>query len=251
MGVYLPKGNESNDKDKTPIFYARPTVGLGFWGPLVPAPDNKTAILILSGVQFGLGLLMFKFARINWNTKNRYWTVRFRKYFGLASSIYFTGFSVLELLSHYNYNPYAEECRKARILAEAKGEQVSWWFGPKDYKPMDRKQFVNKLDQFIEKAETAKQLTISEIVLAVAFQNSLKAEIQKIQLNNKIDTLADKPELQLASTDLDTDEDLQFAWDNLFNPWEELWHEVDYSFRFIPRWKMVREAIESTTAQEE
>ncbi|SCU96437.1 LADA_0H00936g1_1 [Lachancea dasiensis] len=80
MGLYSPPDGSKNpnrsklvqkedpekpSEDKTIEFYARPSLGLRLWGPLVPASDNRTGLWSLVGIQTLFGLYCMRKFRLS------------------------------------------------------------------------------------------------------------------------------------------------------------------------------------------
>ncbi|QBM88493.1 hypothetical protein METSCH_C04610 [Metschnikowia aff. pulcherrima] len=110
------------------LFPRNPNLGLFLLAPIVPAPDNRPALALLTAVQLLLGLsLMTK-------RKPKIGESRFRHRSSLALR-FLTG-SVLVFLSGFEalrlsipYDPWADEARVWRQWATKNGHKPSWWYG--------------------------------------------------------------------------------------------------------------------------
>lgn len=80
MGLYTPPPGEENhsrpkvekvdtkdnDDDKSKVlFYSRPSIGLRFWGPLVPASDCNWGLWLLTGTQMTIGYFFLRRFRVS------------------------------------------------------------------------------------------------------------------------------------------------------------------------------------------
>ncbi|EGV60064.1 mitochondrial inner membrane i-AAA protease complex subunit [Yamadazyma tenuis] len=176
MGVYIPPNNNNGDQSgdqnggnprkPTPVelflreklnFGTNPSFGLHFWGPLVPPPDNRTALKALTAAQFflGLGLISRSFAlrssRLLRNGRVPSWSLSFKKYtYGLVglNLIFNSGLETTRLISPFD--PWQQERQYYTDLALRNGQPVHWWFGPKNYVPMTIDAFVE--EQFVTQA---------------------------------------------------------------------------------------------------
>ncbi|CAN3374862.1 hypothetical protein DIURU_002560 [Diutina rugosa] len=176
MGVYIPppddsaprssrpssgSSSSSSDDDKTIIRIAiprNPSVGL-VWGPLTPASDNRAAVAGAIALQLAIGIWGFSKARHIYRSARYYHQSRPKS--ALKASVPFLAGSVLVFGSGLEmarmalpYDPWYDEARHWRRVAERHGQQPSAWFGAYDlYTPMPFKQWTEMVNQWLKVKE--------------------------------------------------------------------------------------------------
>lgn len=138
-------------------FGVNPSLGLFNWGPLVPPPENVMGLRVLTGIQFVLGVAFLNKSRLLMNRKlirlglPVNWKSRTEKYLSAllgASFILDSGVESIRLISPYD--PWLDEREHYTQIAKSMGKPVHWWLGPMNYKPMDSKEFMKRLESWID-----------------------------------------------------------------------------------------------------
>ncbi|KAI3403546.2 MGR1 [Candida oxycetoniae] len=258
---------------QSPIFPRNPSVGL-IWGPLMPASDNRPALCTMIGLQFFLGVGLFRYARRQLSLPQRGRGTVLKSILAVASGgslIFGCGLEISRLI--LPYDPWYEEAKRYRELAIKNGETPSLWFGAYNYyRPMNVKSWSDKLGTWFENVEKEMNSGESQIekpsgilhrldkkkfseVYAKLRENNntrfkeLLSELQGVDELNKAERLDlilegksnyinsefNKPGIQLGTHNMDSDEDFEMVWLN-FEPWDELKLETDYDIRLIPRY---------------
>ncbi|ANZ75168.1 BA75_02857T0 [Komagataella pastoris] len=155
MGVILPddgkqSGGQPSRRAKVlsrflPPEHQRPSIGL-FLGPFTPAADNEIALWTCIGAQLFSGLALIRMSRrfvfSPDQSVRRFLFKTFHNVVG-AALIFGSGLEGTRML--LPEDPWKEEARKARILAQLKGEPVSWWYGPKSFVPSSRLEYTKQM----------------------------------------------------------------------------------------------------------
>ncbi|RLV95974.1 Mitochondrial inner membrane i-AAA protease complex subunit MGR1 [Spathaspora sp. JA1] len=142
-----------------------PSVGL-IWGPLIPASDNRPALYATTGLQFLLGVAMFRHARsllriqpiaTGLNTppvmarRGPVWKAAISIVTGVGL-IFGSGLELSRMT--LPYDPWYEEANHYRKVATKQGDKPSAWFGAyKYYRPMDLNTWINKVGDWIKNVE--------------------------------------------------------------------------------------------------
>ncbi|KAK6458589.1 mitochondrial required protein 1 [Scheffersomyces xylosifermentans] len=140
-----------------------PSAGL-FWGPLTPASDNRPALYGMTGLQFAVGLVCFRYARILFRPrtviapggalitpKGSFWKALLPATAGAAAT-YGCGLELSRLM--LPYDPWYEEARHYRKLATKNNDKPNAWFGAYDYyTPMTTKAWIEKVGNWIKATE--------------------------------------------------------------------------------------------------
>lgn len=144
-----------------PSRHKNPSLAL-FWGPLMPAADNLPATYTMVGLQLLLGTMCLRRARHLFRgtmmTKSGLSQVprkRLRSVLpALGGSLLVFG-SGLELARCcMPYDPWYDEAKQYRRIAIREGRKPSAWFGALDsYLPMLRQEWLDKLGDYVLKAE--------------------------------------------------------------------------------------------------
>lgn len=142
------------------LFPQNPSVGLRFLTPIVPAADNRPALLLVTTAQLLVGLLWMtrRVPKIgeSWIRSRLTSTVRF---LAGSSAVLLSGLEYSRLA--LPYDPWAEEAQQWRKWALKKGQRPSWWFGGiYFYKPMSMAEWKHKSSAWI--ANTANALEQDE-----------------------------------------------------------------------------------------
>lgn len=285
MGVYIPpQGGNSKppngngkpvDSTQLTLLYTiprNPSIGL-FWGPLVPALDNKPALYFMTALQFAAGALCFNRARSI--VKSRMYQSRTSTFLralvptlGGATLIFGSGLEVMRL--NMPMDPWADEAHVYRRLATAQGDNPSSWFGAyKYYRPMSLNDWTDKSKVFFmeRNAEVNEESSenpgilirmkshakYGEVYVSVRDKNEKRfgellekdlADVHETNRANRIDAVLDgtskhvnpeyvKPPITLGNHSIELDDEFDFVWLN-FDPWEELRTDVDSEIRMVP-----------------
>lgn len=134
--------------------YPNPSFGLDIWGPLIPANDCRTCLYTLSGLQLLGGLYFFWLPQRIPRDTPHVWRARALKLTGMMTGFYLMFLSGLELVRlQLPYDPWQVDAAAARAKAEKQGEKVSWWFGPRGYRPVEYSTWKERVDGQFEKGE--------------------------------------------------------------------------------------------------
>lgn len=134
-----------------------PSLGLAIWGPLVPPPDNTLGLRILTGVQIVLGIVGLNKARLLRNKRLRAsgtpvnFGSRFNKWtYAILGTLLMveSGYEFTRLISPYD--PWLDERDYYKQIAISLGKPIHWWFGPMNYSPMSSKEFIEKLEVWVD-----------------------------------------------------------------------------------------------------
>lgn len=198
-----------SDPDDSPLVsfykhcfrYASPN--LFIWGPLAPAHDALVARSAMARIQIAAGLFIFA------TTFRRYPSTigKLRRIFVRATSftcgsaLTFTGARELTYSHYPNSNPLYVEIQLARELSlldpANKGQPArgSYWFGPKNFMPMNNEQYwkmvyameVNKImaDQYLESA----LLTKYQGLLEKNYGENTVVELKADELTSRIEDI--------------------------------------------------------------
>lgn len=163
MGVYIPPNGDNEDETTVRSFLqdklhygTNPSFGLKIWGPLVPPPDNRLALHLLTGCQFILGIGLIARSRSLRNKKllakgiNPSYDKSFKKYvYGLMglNLDYNAGLEITRLMA--SIDPWEQERVYYTNLAIKNGRKVHWWFGPQNYTPMTMDNFIRHLESHV------------------------------------------------------------------------------------------------------
>ena len=181
--------------------YASPN--LFVWGPLAPAHDALLARSAMARIQIAAGFFIFA------TTFRRYPStvgalrrafVRLSS-FMCGSSLMLTGMRELTYFHYPNSNPLYVEIQLARELSlldpANKGQPVkgSYWFGPKNFMPMNNEQYwkmvysmeVNEImaDQYLE----SPLLTKCQALLDKNYGESSVVELKADELTSRIEDI--------------------------------------------------------------
>lgn len=225
-----------------------PTIGLTLWGPLIPANDCKPCIFLLCGIQMAAGLTL-------WQVPGRQkpgvaprspWAVRSIRTLGVVSGTVLMALAALEAVRFMlPADPWVQDAARARREAEARGEKVSKWFGPKNYTPVEYTEWNRRMEQNITRAESMKE----RIDIARNVYHEMKASnrqrvhdlLTELQKTNVLSpsVMASDGDSAAKSTDP--------LWDPL-DPWDELSAETDIEVRLMPHTKGVQEEEPSSVS---
>lgn len=272
MGVYVP-GSVGNPKQKEEEqFHIRPSVGLKMWGPLVPASDFRPGLFFLTGSQFTIGVLMWVLARRQYGIpkaiRPRFTTAKMWVN-SLAGGylIFQSGLELSRLI--LPYDPWFDEALVARVVALQKGQKISLWFGPLDFKPMSHQQWLDKLDNWVEKTEEQAEIfeakrdslggmhdfkVLNDILLTQYdtlvknrkenFVNLIKGLEGKRNTETSPDGLIKfKPLIKIDPKIHNPDDIDPETADRIYNPWEELKLSIFEQIRYIPMTGVYRDNI--------
>lgn len=207
MGLFIPpsSGGDNNDPNKSGsdgkksnskedgvitlpnpsnLLPTNPSIGLRIWGPLVPASDNRIGLLMLTGLQFGIGLLGFNKARqlraskLPYNVPNTISRRASKWMYALVGSylIFQSGLEMTRIT--LPYDPWFDEAKYYRKLATRNGDVPSWWFGAyKYFKPMTFKDWNNKMEKWLNNSAVA--------ISAMEEKSDQNSGFFKINISNK------------------------------------------------------------------
>lgn len=184
--------------------YASPN--LFIWGPLAPAHDALVARSIMAKIQIGLGIILIggTFRRFPKSIgKFRRSFTRITSFLG-GSSLAITGLREVFYYEDPHSNPLYIEIQLARELSlldpsnKGKPNKGSYWFGPKNFMPMNNEQYwkmvysleVNEImaDQYLESPIVAKCRELLEKGFGTNSVVSLKSDV----LTERIEDLVTK-----------------------------------------------------------
>lgn len=141
------------------------------------------------------------------------------------------------------FDPWAEDATKARREAEARGEKVSTWFGPKNYTPVPYKDWKRRMDQGIVKAEAIGQRveTARVVYHEIKSTNRKRAHdiLTDLQRTNIIPRSMSEETSSTANMK-ENGESIDSPWDPL-DAWDDLSAETDIEVRLMPHTKGVHE----------
>lgn len=207
---------------------SNPSFGLSVWGPLVPANDCKPCMYTLAGLQLLGGLMLFRVPGRNPPPTQRIWTTRLIRTMGVLSGTYMMALASLEIARLQLPNdPWVVDAARARREAESRGENVSKWFGPKNYKPVEYKEWKRRMDLEVAKMEQTQT--------KLASTHGLYEEIH--EKNKEISSKILEQLRQENSNKLFNDPDVGLEDDIIWDPldsWENLKDETDIVIRLIP-----------------
>lgn len=175
------------------LFRWNPSCGLFLWGPLIPAADEKPALLALTNCQVILGILCFRRFR-NLRRLKVYGTANKTKFFVSKMSTVLFG-SSLVVLSGFeygrlslHYDPWYEEATKYRKLATKFGQQPSRWFGAINYyTPMSFEDWIDQVQESLVYSSQRRKLDDKFGSLAITTSNSNDSNSTNNIINNNID----------------------------------------------------------------
>ncbi len=241
------KEDESNKYFHRNLWFSNPTFGYVIFGPILPAQDNTIAQTIVGGLQLSLGVNMFTGKAMN-NPRLRYgrWLYRFA-----GAGLIFLTLAEIQRQMWYKWDPWILEAKRERIEAQKRGEKTSWWFGPKNYRTMSFDRYVNSLtnaysrvinvtdlvNQSLNDNSLEREMITKDYVNRQILNKAIRIDVLK-QLPSEVDGQKDKDphkldELRQISEQLDFDD----IWEEL-DPWEELWNNINYTYRLIPPFKV-------------
>lgn len=188
------KLNDPNDSIPTSIYkylfrYASPN--LFIWGPLAPAHDALLARSILSRFQIALGIILIggtfrRFPTTISNSRRRFTRITS---FLAGSTLTLTALREISYTQNPNSNPLYVEIKLARELSllnpenNGKINKGSYWFGPKNFMPMNNEQYWKMVYS----------MEVNEIMADQYLSSPLISTFKSLQLNNfnKIENLTE------------------------------------------------------------
>lgn len=155
------------------------------------------------------------------------WTRRLLRTGGILSGIYLIGFAGLELVRlQLAKDPWAEDARAARLKAQSAGKQRSWWFGPAGYQPADFKEWRQRVELGLKKADIvgARVEATKQVYSEIKHKNRERARDILAQLQNE-----NEPKFASGITEHVTSDP---EWE-ILEPWEQLQDETDILVRLV------------------
>lgn len=143
-----------------------PTIGLGMWGPLMPASDCKLCLATLIGLQVNSGALLWTVSRqIPQGTRGK-WTNRIIRGSRKCLASYILFMASMEVTRFMlPYDPWVEDAKKARQREDMLRIKYSpwdlreWrykWFGPSNYHACSWNEWKERTIGFLDRADQAR-----------------------------------------------------------------------------------------------
>lgn len=268
-----------------------PLVGL-VWGPLTPLLDNRVAMASAIALQLAIGIWGFSKARHIYKLARYYHQLRPKLALKalvpfVAGTVLVFGLGLEMARMALPYDPWYDEARHWRRVAERHGHKPLSWFGAYNlYTPMPFKQWLEMVNQWLKvkerqiasgggdggpaKPQVLRQLNppgkYNELYQGIhdantkryheLLQNELK-DVNELNKAERIDLILEgklpwvNPHYAKPHIQLGT-----FQMDLIedfemawdnFNPWEELKLETDCDIRLIPRWKWSDDPSDTNT----
>lgn len=162
MGVFPFEGSGKNG----PQMNSNPSLGLGIWGPLVPANDCITCLGLLAGLQLGAGAWLWLRPGRRPPPARGVWANCGIKIAGALAGSYLVFMSGIEFARlALPYDPWVEDARAARqtLSSTTKRDLARWspsswwfkWFGPSNYHAVSWQEWQQRTTAYLEKAERA------------------------------------------------------------------------------------------------
>lgn len=232
---------------------SNPSLGLGIWGPLVPANDCKNCLGLLAGLQLGAGAWLWLRPGRRPPPSRGIWANRGIKLAGAIAGSYLvlmSGFEFARLA--LPYDPWVEDAKAARqaccsITKEDRGHwsPSTWWyqwFGPSNYHAVSWKEWQQRTTAYFEKVEHARPHfeKLKDFHESLSKKNlSTAAEVHRKIAENEIQA----PELAVQELealrsfpDIDDDADLYDEIDlSIADLWDFFEEPRAFSVIFVPR----------------
>lgn len=236
------------------LLSVNPSIGL-WLGPLVPAADNRGALLLVTTAQLCAGLLLMT-RRAPFGAWRR--TKNVGLFLGGSFFVFSSGLEYARLM--LPHDPWAVEAQLWRRWAVKHGLTPLFWLGAINYyQPLTLAQWkeeqleVHKYLVGMEKDEEPEPVIIAdgikledceELYRSVRRHNTAALDEQLLKMESvteanrklrpapKVDY--HKAAITLGEVPLEKDDFVDMVWAT-FEPWEELGQEVRMDFRLLPR----------------
>jgi hypothetical protein len=256
------KGSSNPDPAKR---YPNPTFGLALWGPLIPASDCRACLYTLASIQGLSGLIIWwyprKYRRPTLHTSiGSLWRARFARFGGILLGGYLVLQSSLELIRLQLPNdPWAEDAIKARRDAERRGEKVSYWFGPRGYKPVEFSEWKKRVDSRLakgqameEKVQAAKHIYEDLRKNNRAISSRILEDLRRNKQFEVSDKALERTQERFEGLSEEEVNEIKEAYNNWDenDPWDNLHEETELTVRFVPHARGIKKKEESAKDEE-